>query len=55
VKQKLERVHLADKDKFFECVQEILRDLDQQELNRVFQASVRRVQEVSGGNGGSVR
>jgi hypothetical protein len=51
VKEKLERIHLADKDQFFECLQEVLRCLDQQELNRVFQASVRRVQEVSEGNG----
>jgi hypothetical protein len=47
VKEKLERIHLADEDQFFECLQGVLRDLDQQKLNRVFQASVRRVQEVS--------
>jgi hypothetical protein len=49
VKEKLERIHLADEDQFFECLQEVLRGLDQQELNRVFQASVRRVQELSEG------
>jgi hypothetical protein len=38
VKEKLERTHLADEDQFFECLQGILRDLDQQELNRIFQA-----------------
>jgi hypothetical protein len=54
VKEKLERIHLADEDQFFECLQEILMGLDQQELNRVFQASVRRVQEISEGNGGYV-
>jgi hypothetical protein len=31
-----------------------LRGLDQQELNRIFQASVCRIQEVSEGNGGYV-
>jgi hypothetical protein len=50
VKEKLERIHLADEDQFFECLQGVLRGLDQQELNRVFQASVCRVQEVSEGN-----
>jgi hypothetical protein len=54
VKEKLERIHLADEDQFVECVQGVLRGLDQQKSNRVFQASVRRVQEVSEGNGGSV-
>jgi hypothetical protein len=52
VKGKLERIQLADEDRFFECLLEILRSLDQQELNTVFQAWVRRVQEVSEGNGG---
>jgi hypothetical protein len=54
IKEKLERIHLADDDQFFECLQGVLRGLDQQELNRVFQASVRRVQEVSECNGGYV-
>jgi hypothetical protein len=49
VKEKLERIHLADEDQFLECLQGILRGLDQQKLNRVFQASVRRVQEVNEG------
>jgi hypothetical protein len=47
VKEKLERIQLADEDQFFECLQGVLRGLDQQELNRIFQAWVRRVQEVS--------
>jgi hypothetical protein len=47
VKEKLERIQLADEDQFFECVQGVLRGLDQQELNNVFQALVRRVQERS--------
>jgi hypothetical protein len=54
VKGKLERIHLADEDQFFECLQRVLRDLDQHEFNRVFRACVRRVQEVSEGNGGYV-
>jgi hypothetical protein len=54
VKEKLERIHLADDDQFFESLQGDLRRLDQQELNTVFQASVRRVQEISEGNGGYV-
>jgi hypothetical protein len=37
VKEKLERIQLADEDQFFECLQEVLRDLDQQELNTIFQ------------------
>jgi hypothetical protein len=53
VKEKLERIHLADENQFFKCLQEVLRGLDQQELNRVFQAWVRRVQEANEGNGGN--
>jgi uncharacterized protein YecT (DUF1311 family) len=49
VKEKLERIQVADKDQFCECLQEILRDIDQEELNGVFQALMRRVQEVSQG------
>jgi hypothetical protein len=55
VKEKLERIQLADEPQFFECLQEILKGLDQQELNNVFQAWVQRVQEVSQGNGDYVR
>ncbi|MDR1891001.1 MAG: hypothetical protein LBQ23_02340 [Puniceicoccales bacterium] len=54
VKEKLERIHLADEDQFFECLQGVLRGLDQQELNHIFQASVGRVQEISECNGGYV-
>jgi hypothetical protein len=54
VKENLERIQLADEDQFFECLQGVLSGLDQQELNRVFQASVRRIQKVSTGNGGYV-
>jgi hypothetical protein len=55
VKEKLERIHLADEDQFLECLQGILSGLDQQELNRIFQAWVRQVQEVNEGTGGYVR
>jgi hypothetical protein len=51
VKEKLKRTQVADEDQFFESLQEILRGLDREELNRVFQAWVGRVQEVSEGNG----
>jgi histone-lysine N-methyltransferase SETMAR len=50
VKERLERIQLADEDQFFESLQEILNDLDHEELNTVFRAWVRRVQEVSEGN-----
>jgi hypothetical protein len=49
MKEKLERIQVADEDQFFESVQEILRDIDQEELNSVFQAWVLRVQEVNQG------
>jgi hypothetical protein len=55
IKEKLERIQVADEDQFFECLQEVLRDLDQQELNTVFQVWMGRVQEVSEGNGDYVR
>jgi hypothetical protein len=51
VKERLERIQLADEDQFFESLQEILNGLDHEKLNAVFQAWVRRVQEVSEGNG----
>jgi hypothetical protein len=49
VKEKLERIQVADEDQFFECMQKILRGIDQQELKDVFQAWVQRIQEVSQG------
>jgi hypothetical protein len=49
VKQKLEQIQVADEDQCSECLQEVLRGLDQQESNTVFQTWVRRVQEVSEG------
>jgi uncharacterized protein YecT (DUF1311 family) len=49
VKEKLECIQVADEDQFFECMQSILRDMDQEELNGIFQAWMRRLQEVSQG------
>jgi hypothetical protein len=40
VKEKFERAQVADEDQFVESLQAILRDIDQEELNRVFQAWV---------------
>jgi hypothetical protein len=55
VKEKLERIQVADEDQCFESLQEILRNIDQEELNGAFQAWVWRVQKVSQGNRDSVR
>jgi hypothetical protein len=38
VKEKFEHIHVVDEDQFFESLQEILREIDQEELNSVFQA-----------------
>jgi hypothetical protein len=38
VKEKLERVQVADEEKFSGCLRKVLRDIDRQELNTVFQA-----------------
>jgi hypothetical protein len=43
VKEKLERIYLIQEHSFFECLQEIVKDIDQNELNGIFQAWVRRV------------
>jgi hypothetical protein len=51
VKEKLERTQVADEDQFSASLQAILRGVDQEELNKVFQAWVERVQEISEGNG----
>jgi hypothetical protein len=53
--EKLERIQLAGEDQFFECLQEILRVIDLEELNTVFQAWVGRIQEVRQGNSDYVR
>jgi hypothetical protein len=46
---------MADEDQFFESLQKILRSIDQEELNGVFQAWMWQVQETSQGNGDYVR
>jgi hypothetical protein len=42
---------MAHEDQFFESLEAILRGIDQEELNRVFQAWVERVRKVSEVNG----
>jgi hypothetical protein len=54
VNEKLERTQVADEDQFSKSLKVILRGIDQEELTRVFQAWVQRVQEISEGNGGYV-
>jgi hypothetical protein len=55
VKEKLERIHLADEDQFVGFLHEILRHIDREELDIVFRACVCRAQEVSKGNRDYVR
>jgi hypothetical protein len=55
VKENFGQIQVADKDQFFEYLQDILSVIDQQELNGVFQAWVQRVQEASQGNGDYAR
>jgi hypothetical protein len=55
IKEKLERIQVADMAQFFESLQEILRYIDQEELTGVFQACMKQVQEVNKGNGDHVR
>jgi hypothetical protein len=55
VKEKLERTQVADENQFLESLQAILSGIDQEKLNRIFQAWIQRVQEVSEGNGDYVR
>jgi hypothetical protein len=50
VKEKLDRIQVADKDEFFGCPQEVLMVVDQKKLNGILWAWVGRVQEVSQGN-----
>jgi hypothetical protein len=38
VKGKLERIQLADKDQFFLCLRDVLRSIDFEKLNAIFQA-----------------
>jgi hypothetical protein len=53
--KKLERIQLADEDQFVERLQGVLTGLDGQELNPVFQAWVRGVQQISEDNGDYAR
>jgi hypothetical protein len=55
VKEKLERIQVADEDQLFDCLQEILSGIDHGELDGVLQAWMRRVQEVSQDNEDYVR
>jgi hypothetical protein len=55
VKENPEQIQVADEDQFFESLQEILKDIDQEELNGIFQAWVSRVQERREGKGDYVR
>jgi hypothetical protein len=50
VKEKAERTQVADEEQFFESLRAILRRIDQEKFNRVFQAWVQRVQKASEGN-----
>jgi hypothetical protein len=50
LKEELERIQVIDDDQFFDCLQEIFRGIDQEELNGVFQAWVLQVHEISQGN-----
>jgi hypothetical protein len=54
VKEKLERTQVADEDEIFELLRAILRRIDREELNRVFQSEVWGVQEASENNGDDV-
>jgi hypothetical protein len=46
---------VADEDPFSESLREILRNIDQEELDGVFQARMQQVQEVNQGNGDCLR
>jgi hypothetical protein len=49
VKEKLECIQVADEDQFLESLQEILRSIDQQELNGIFYIWIWPVQKVNQG------
>jgi hypothetical protein len=38
INKKLERIQLADENQFFKCLQEVVRGIDLEKLNTVFQA-----------------
>jgi hypothetical protein len=47
VKEKLERIQVRQEDQSFECLQEIVRDINHDELNGVFRAWMQLIQEIS--------
>jgi hypothetical protein len=49
MKERLKHIQLANEDQLFECLQDIVRNIDQAELNDVFQVWARRLQEISQG------
>jgi hypothetical protein len=51
VKEKLQHIALRDEDQLFECLIEILSDLDHTEFNGVFRAWKEGVQQISEGTG----
>jgi hypothetical protein len=55
VKEKCDRIQVADEDQLFECLQEPLSSINQKELNDIFQVWGARAQEVSEGNGNYVK
>jgi hypothetical protein len=50
VKEKLEPISMADEDQFLPSLQDILKYIDQEELNGGFQAWMRCVREGNQGN-----
>jgi hypothetical protein len=47
MKEKFERIQVRQEDQLFECLQEISKGINHDELNRVFRAWVKQVQETS--------
>jgi hypothetical protein len=50
MKEKLERIQMADENQFLQSLQEILSGIDEEESNGAFQVWVGRIQEVRQGN-----
>jgi hypothetical protein len=47
MKEKLKRIQMAEDDQLLESLQSILRSIDQQKLNGVFQPWLRQVQKIN--------
>jgi hypothetical protein len=47
VKEKLERIQMADEDQFFDCVREISSDINRDELNGLFHVCVQLIHNSS--------